>query len=128
LEIEAERAGGFVFAVDHDEVVGTKLRGDGGGKLLRAKYGRKNLQAHVCCQQEAEASCGEPEVGDVRAVVAAQEPVGERAAEQRNSGEQQRALEGSHGSRVEIEEVAEAESVVAGVLAQQRSEIGVGGH
>ena len=62
-------------------------------------------------------------------VVAAKEPVGEGAAEERDGGEDERVAEGTHGLGVEVEEVTEGEGVVAGVLFEEvaRSVSGPGG-
>ena len=127
LEVEAEGAGGFVFAVDDDDVGGLEDRFDGGGELARGENGCEGLQTDVGGEQEDEGGGGEGEIAGVGFVVAAAEPVGEGAAEERDGGEEERVAEGSHGLCVEIEEVAEGESVVAGVLFEEGGEISVGG-
>jgi len=80
----------------------------------------------VSGQQEGEGGGGEPEISEVRLVVATAEPVGKRSAEECYCGEEQRAAEGAHGLCVEIEKVSEGERVVAGILLEQRCEVGVG--
>ena len=57
--IEAERAAGFVLAVDDDEVVGADLRGDGLGELRGGEDGREGSEAEVGGEEEAEGSGGE---------------------------------------------------------------------
>ena len=126
MKIEAEGAGALVFAVDDDDVVGLEFRGDGFGELVRREYRGEDLQAGVGGQQEGEGCGGEPEISGVRFVVAAAEPVGEGSGEECYCGEEQRAAEGSHGLGVEIEKVPEGEGVVAGVLFEERGEVGAG--
>ena len=65
------------------------------------------------------------EIGGVGFVVAAEEPVGERADEECDGGEDERVAEGAHGLGVEVEEVAEGEGVVGGVLFEEGGEVGV---
>ena len=96
------------------------------GELVRGEDGREDLQAEVGGEQEGEGGGGEPEIGGVGLVVAAEEPVGERADEERDGGEDERGAEGAHGAGVEVEEVAEGEGVVAGVLLEEGGEVGVG--
>lgn len=77
-------------------------------------------------EQEGEGCGGEPEIGGVGFVVAASEPVGEGSGEEGDGGDEERIVEGSHGLGVEVEEVAEGEGVVAGVLLEEGGEVGVG--
>ncbi len=79
VEVEAEGAAAFVFAVDDDEVVGFEFGCDGAGELARGEDGGEDLQADVGGEQEGEGCGGEPEVGGVGFVVSAAEPVGEGA-------------------------------------------------
>ncbi len=46
--------------------------------------------------------------------------------EERDGGEEERIAEGAHGLCVEVEEVAEGEGVVAGVLLEEGGEVGAG--
>ena len=73
LEVEAERAAGFVFAVDDDEVFGVDLRGDGFGELGGGEDRGEGLQAEVGGEQEAEGSGGEGESGGVGFGLSAEE-------------------------------------------------------
>ena len=77
-------------------------------------------------EQEGEGGAGETEVGGVGLVVGAEEPVGEGAEEERDGGEEEGVAEGGHGLGVEVEEVAEGEGVVAGVLLEEGGEVGAG--
>ena len=126
VEVEAEGAGGFVLAVDDDEVGGFEFGGDGVGELARGEDGGEDLQADVGGEQEGEGGGGEPEIGGVGFVVAAEEPVGEGSDEEGDGGEEEGVAEGAHGLGVEVEEVAEGEGVVAGVLFEEGGEVGVG--
>ena len=131
LEVEAEGAGGFVLAVDDDDVWEVIAGGadngcDSGGKLPGGQDGGERLQAYVGGEQEGDCCGGQGDVAGVGFVVAAEEPVGERAGEERDGGEGERVAEGAHGLGVEIEEVAEGEGVVGGVLLEERGEVSVG--
>ncbi len=77
-------------------------------------------------EQERDGGGGEPEVAGVGFVVAAGEPVGESSDEEGDGGEDEGLAEGSHGLGVEVEEVAEGEGVVGGVLLEEGGEVGVG--
>lgn len=77
-------------------------------------------------EQKGERGADEPEVGGVGLVVAAEEPVGECAAEEGDGGEDEWIAKGGHGLGVEVEEVAEGEGVIARVLLEERGEVGVG--
>ena len=125
-KVEAERAGGFVFAVNDDEVGGIEFGRDGGGELLRGEDGGEDLQAEMRGDEEGKGCCDKPEVGGVGFVVEAEKPVGEGSGEARDGGDEEGVAERGHGAGVEVEEVAEGESVVAGVLVEQRGEVGVG--
>lgn len=59
-------------------------------------------------------------------VVAVEEPVDERAKEKSDGGEDERVAEGAHGLGVEVEEVAEGERVIGGILFEESGEVGVG--
>ena len=128
LEVEAEGGTGFVFAVDGDEVSGVDLRGDLLGELGGGEDRREGLKAEVGGEEEAEGSGGEREVGGVGFGCAfAEKKRGERAGEEARSREGQREAEEAEGLRVEVEKVAHAEGVVAGVLGEEGGEVGVGG-
>src|SRR5205085_7618996 len=88
--------------------------------------GGECLQAGVGGEQEREGGSGEPEVGGVGLVVGAAEPVGQGADEERDGGEEEGVVKGGHGVEVEVEEVAEGEGVVRGVLFKERGEVGAG--
>ena len=126
FEIEAEGACGLVFAVDDDEVGGFEAGGDGGGKLARGEDWGENLQTDVSGEKEDEGGGREAEVRGVRFVVAAEKPIGERTGEESEGGKEERGAEGGHGPGVEVEEVAEGEGVVAGVLVEEGGEVDVG--
>ena len=57
----------------------------------------------------------------------AEEEGGEWAEEEAERGEGEREAEEAEGAGVEVEEVAHAEGVVAGVLGEEGGEVGVGG-
>lgn len=125
-EIEAEGAGTFVFPMDDDDVAGLELGFDCVGELARGEDGREDLQTEVGGDEEDEGCGDETEIRDVGFVTAAEKPVGECAAEERDSGEDERIAEGGHGLGVEVEEMTEGKSVVAGILFEKRGEVGVG--
>ena len=73
--------------------------------------------------EKGEGCDGEGDVGGMRFVVVAEKPVGHGAKEEGDRCEDEWAMEGSEGWAVEVEEVAEGESVVGGVLMEEGGEI-----
>ena len=78
-------------------------------------------------EKEDEGRNGHRKISGMRIVVAAEQPVGERAEEDCDSSEDERIAEGAHSLCIEVEEMAEGESVIAGVLFEKSGEVGVGG-
>ncbi len=76
-------------------------------------------------QQNSKGSGGEGESGGVTAGAAAQQVRRERAEEKAGGSERQRQPEERQRLRVQVEEVAHAHRVVAGILLQQRGQVGV---
>jgi len=125
VEVKAEGAGAFVFAVDDDDVGGFEFGGDGDCELSGGEDRRKDLQAEVRGDQEDEGCGDQAEVRSVGSIVATAEPVGQGSTGERDCGENERVAEGAHGLRVQVEEVAEGEGVVTGVLFEERRQVGV---
>ena len=115
----------LVLLVDDDEVVWVNLRRDGFGELRGTEDRGEGLQAEVRSQQKSEGSSGEGERGSVWLGPPAQEVRRERAEEEADCGERERQAEEAERLRVEVEEVAHAHGVVAWVLLQQRSQVGI---
>jgi hypothetical protein len=94
-------------------------------KLRGAEHRREGLEAEMRGQQESKGSGGEGERCGVTAGAAAQQIARERAEEEAGGSERQRQPEEPERLRVQVEEVAHAHGVVAGILLQQRGEVGV---
>jgi len=77
-------------------------------------------------EYEGKGGGGETEVCGVGMVAAAEKPVGQGSSEERDGGKEEWVAKGTHGLGVEVEEVAEGEGVVAGVLFEERGEVGTG--
>ena len=83
------------------------------------------MQAEVGGEEEAEGGGNKGEVGMVDLAAGAEIP-GEREAEaEKECGESEGKSEQSEGIGVQVEKVAEAEGVFAGVLLEELGEVGV---
>ena len=103
VEIEAQGAGGLVFAVDDDDVgkAGAgcfELRLDSGGELLGRKDRGEDAQARVGGEKKEEGADGEADGPAVRVEVAAKAPAEEGAPEEHDGGKDEGYAEGSHGA------------------------------
>ena len=127
LQVETERGTGFVFAVDGDEVFGMDLRRYLFRELRGGEDRSEGLETEVGGEEEAEGSGGECEGRGVGLRFFSQDKRCEWADEKAKRGDGEGEPEEAEGLGVEVEEVAHAEGVVAGVLGEEGGEIRITG-